>query len=546
MPESAKSRKNAWIGLLVLVVSIVWNTSVSAQEPSGLRIKPSQNLMPHFETVDGRKIFYVDGRPFTVLAVEIPWWDLAHGRYAEALQVYDYLYPAARAMGMNALKVPIKWAMVEPEKGIYDFSYIDHAKRTAEQHGLKLVLCWFGHYASSDGTIYINLTGDVFAPMDIILDEKTYPRAIDADGVAHHNAASYEHDAIVDREVAAFRAFMEHIKKVDAQTRTILMIQIENEIAVFGWDRQNRKYWRDHSPAANKLFAEKGFTDDLRYSAWRLSSNWIRRVTDAGGQVYPLPFFLNYVGGKLVDWMVGGAPGEDVATYLENCPFISFVGVNPYLPGESSVSDFRAVLNDYRVGRNIPAITETNSDNTPVAPRLAYIAIGEFGAPVFAPWALNTSTPTWYQPYVLEDGTLAHGAYALRDCYTSLTKALSQIAYFAGTDKLKVFMAHLPGQSFSGIKDVNGTKVKVGGEDNGQALIIHPEPSEFLIVGYRCHVTIYGEMFTWPALRELHIEKGSWVGDKWKKQGEPYYGIDQSERSLNLELETPQAIRVWW
>jgi hypothetical protein len=171
---------------------------------------------------------------------------------------------------------------------------------------------------------------------------------------------------------------------------------------------------------------------------------------------------------------------------------------------------------------------------------------GDVFAPIFAPWALNTSAPGWYQPYVLEDGTLAYGAYALRDCYASLSKALSQIAYFAGTEKLKVFMAHLPGQNFSSIKDVNGAKVKVGGDDNGQAIAIHPEPGEFLIVGYRCRVAIYGETFTWPALRKVNIERGSWVGEEWKKQGEPYYGIDQSEKSLNLELETPQGIRIWW
>ena len=49
----------------------------------------SQNLMPHFEEAGGRKVLYVDGRPFTVLAVEIPWWDLIHGRYKETENAYD-------------------------------------------------------------------------------------------------------------------------------------------------------------------------------------------------------------------------------------------------------------------------------------------------------------------------------------------------------------------------------------------------------------------------------------------------------------------------
>ena len=215
--------------------------------------------MPHFEEANEHKFLYVDGRPFTVLAVEIPWWDLLYGRYKETETVYDALYPAAAVIGLNTLKVPIKWSMVEPEKGVYDFSYVDHAKSMAEKHHLKLVLNWFGHYASGDGTIYGNLTGELYAPMYIVNDEKTYPRAVDGNGVVHHNAASYDYEPIIDREIAAFRAFMQHIKQVDSQSHTIVMIQVENEIAVFGVDRNNPKMWRDHSPAADKRFADNGW-----------------------------------------------------------------------------------------------------------------------------------------------------------------------------------------------------------------------------------------------------------------------------------------------
>jgi hypothetical protein len=217
--------------------------------------------------------------------------------------------------------------------------------------------------------------------MYIVSDEKTYPRAVDADGIAHHNAISYDYEPVIEREIAGFRAFMQHLKQVDSETHTILMIQVENEIAVFGSDRHNAKLWRDYSPAANHKFAGHGFSDDLKYSAWDLSYNWIRRLTDAGAAVYPLPFFHNYVGGKVADWMVGGAPGEDVATYLKNCPNLSFIGVNSYFCAEgrpdnscaresqASVEQLREPLMRYRVDRNLPAITEINSGNTPLTSR---------------------------------------------------------------------------------------------------------------------------------------------------------------------------------
>ncbi len=531
-------------------------TSVAVVDP--WQVPMSRNLMPHFEEANGRKVLYVDGLPFTVLAVEIPWWDLVYGRYKETEGVYDRLYPAAAKLGLNALKVPVKWSMVEPEKGVYDFSYVDHAKSMAEKNHLKLILNWFGHYASGDGTIYGDLSGDLYAPMYIVSDDKTYPRAIDADGVPHHNAMSYDYESILERETAAFSAFMRHIKQVDSQTRTILMIQVENEIAVFGVDRHNQKLWRDHSPAANQRFSQHGFTDDLKFSAWDLSYDWIRRITDAGAAEYPLPFFHNYVGGKIADWMVGGAPGEDVQTYLNNCPNISFIGVNSYFCAEwrpdnscaresqATVEELREPLTRYRVGRNLPAITEINSGATTITSRLAYIAVGEFGAPIFAPWALTVSYPEPNEPYILPDGTEANGAAALRDAYSSLAKALPQISYYAGTSKLKVFMSESPGQRFTQTEEIDGFKVTVNGERNGQAIVIHLSGYEFLVVGYRTSVSWKDSAFSWPQMKSVRIEKVMWSRDHWDRDGEPAYGVNQSGKVLSVDLGSPQAIRVTW
>jgi hypothetical protein len=394
--------------------------------------------------------------------------------------------------------------------------------------------------------------------MYIVSDEKTYPRAVDADGIPHHNAISYDYEPILERETAAFRAFMRHIREVDSQAHTILMIQVENEIAVFGVDRHNQKLWRDHSPASDQRFTQNRFTDDLKFSSWDLSKNWILRITDAGAAEYPIPFFHNYVGGKVADWMVGGAPGEDVQTYLDNCPNISFIGVNSYFCAEwrpdnscaresqATVEQLREPLKRYSVGRNLPAITEINSGTTPVTSRLAYIAVGEFGAPIFAPWALTVSYPESNEPYILPDGSEANGASALRDTYMSLTKALPQISYYATTEKLKVFMADSPGHRFTQTADVGGFKITVTGEHNGQAMVIHSSGHEFLAVGYRCNVSWKDPAFSWPQMKGVRVEKVVWNRDHWDKDGEPAYGVGQSNKVLSVDLSAPQALRVTW
>jgi hypothetical protein len=336
------------------------------------------------------------------------------------------------------------------------------------------------------------------------------------------------------------------------------MIQVENEIAVFGVDRHNQKLWRDHSAAASKRFSEHGFTDDLKFSAWDLSYNWIRRITDAGAAEYTIPFFHNYVGGKIADWMVGGAPGEDVQTYLDNCPKISFIGVNSYFCAEwrpdngcaresqATIEELREPLKRYSVSRNLPAITEINSGKTPVTSRLAYIALGEFGVPIFAPWALTASYPESNEPYILPDGTEANGASALRDTYSSLAKSLPQISYYATTNKLKVFMSDLPGQRFTRSEEIDGFKVTVGGEHDGQAIVIHPSGHEFLAIGFRTAVSWTDPAFSWPEIKNLRVEKVVWNRDHWERDGEPAYGINQSTKVLSVDLGSAQAVRVTW
>ena len=550
---------------LLLLVTLLVSVASAQRKPTAVpgvaaswSIPASTNLMPHIQEMKGHDLLYVDGHPFSALAVEIPWWDIVFPRYRETENAYDYLYPAAEKLGLNTLKVPVKWSMIEPEKGKYDFSYVDHARAMAEKYHLKLVLNWFGHYASGDGTVYHNFTGELFVPLYIAEDEKTYPRAVDEDGKAHHNTVSYNYEPILDREIAAFRAFMGHIKEVDSGTHTIIMIQVENEIAVFGEDRKNPKLWRDHSPAADKLFHEKGFSDDLKFSAWNMSYNWIRRITDAGAQVYPLPFFHNYVGGKVADWMVGGAPGEDVATALKNCPHLSFVGVNSYFcgqwrpdnscarPPEGSIDELREPLLRYRVGRNLPAITETNSGNSPIASRLAYLAVGEFGVPIFAPWALTVSYPEDYEPYVLPDGTLANGSPRLRDTYRSLNKALAPILYYSSTPKLKVFMSQLPGHSFSVTEDVNGFPVKVSGMDNGQMIVVHPSGNHFLLVGFRSSASFKDAAFEWPRMETVRVQRVSWEGGRFRQDGAANYSVNQSDQTLDVDLDVPQAVLVSW
>ena len=104
--------------------------------------------------MNGREVWFVDGSPFTALGAETEWNQIIYPRYKQTMRVYDYTYAAAAAMHLNMVKVPVKWSQIEPQEGVYDFSYVDHVRAMAEQYHLKITLDWFGHYGSGQGTLY--------------------------------------------------------------------------------------------------------------------------------------------------------------------------------------------------------------------------------------------------------------------------------------------------------------------------------------------------------------------------------------------------------
>ncbi|MGO8718071.1 MAG: hypothetical protein ACLQMO_02485 [Acidobacteriaceae bacterium] len=76
-------------------------------------------------------------------------------------------------------------------------------------------------------------------------------------------------------------------------------------------------------------------------------------------------------------------------------------------------------------------------------------AVGEYSAPLVAPWSLIISYPERDQPYVLPNGELANGAFARSAAYDLLNRALPAISYLGGTKHAHVFLADLPGGQFS-------------------------------------------------------------------------------------------------
>jgi hypothetical protein len=159
---------------------------------------------------------------------------------------------------------------------------------------------------------------------------------------------------------------MHHIRDFDTNDRTVILMQVENEVGLGGTDRDyspvaNRKfaeavpadvmsYLSDHKetlrPAMHEAWQRNGFkthgtwTEVLgdmgaeAFSAWAVS-RYVDGVAAAGKTEYPLPFYLNVSlmntgSARAGDWPSGGATAHVIDIWKANAPHIDFIAPDIY------------------------------------------------------------------------------------------------------------------------------------------------------------------------------------------------------------------------
>ncbi|MEJ2010216.1 MAG: beta-galactosidase, partial [Acidobacteriota bacterium] len=228
----------------------------------------------------------VNGKPFLMLGGQ------AHNSSASNPKDLEPVWRSLVAMHANTAEVPLYWELVEPQPGHFDFHLIDSIIEGARQHGLHLVLLWFGTWKNGAMT---------YTPPWIKTDPAKYFRVRNEAGqpidvISPLCAAAREADE------KAFAAVMQHIKSVDESERTVIMMQVENETGLLGTDR-------DYSPQANTeyesqvpatlmtyLEAHRGHLMPALESAWA-SKHFARsgKWQDVFGDLAPEAFSAWYV-----------------------------------------------------------------------------------------------------------------------------------------------------------------------------------------------------------------------------------------------------------
>src|SRR5438270_4889930 len=313
--------------------------------------------MPRLVKKDGRYAFFVDGQPFLILGAQI-------NNSSSWPAVLPQVWPAIEAIHANTVEAPVYWEQIEPQRDRFDFANVDDLVKQARAHHVYLVLLWFGTW--KNGRMH-------YAPEWIKTDPVQYPRVINERG-ERLDVLSANADSNLEADKKAFAALMQHLKQIDGDQHTVLMVQVENESGSLG-------SVRDFSPAAEKLFQAQ-VPDDVLRAMNRHSGTWkevfgadadetfaaysvahyINQVAVAGKAEYPLTLYVNnwlkYRPDAIpgVQYPSGGPTYNMLDVWKAAAPAIDMIGPDIYMDDSD---DYRQVLAEYHRPDNPTWVPET-------------------------------------------------------------------------------------------------------------------------------------------------------------------------------------------
>ncbi|THW06113.1 beta-galactosidase, partial [Aureobasidium pullulans] len=273
--------------------------------------------IPHLHQTANSKQLIVDGEPFLMLAGELQNSSFSSPEYMK--DVWSKLI----TMNMNTVLGSVSWEQIEPTEGAFDFTSLDQVLLDARLHNLRVVLLWFGSFKNGLST---------YAPPWVKQDSKRFPRVKLRDKNGDRTTADILTLFGTEAQKAdakAFKTLMQHLRDIDGEHATVIMVQVENEVGVLGdsRDRSDLAEERFASPLPVELhdFLAKdwsGFTDafqhnlgELRQCSLTRGLTWgdlpgnskridelfmafhyavyLEEVASAGKSVYPLPLYTN-------------------------------------------------------------------------------------------------------------------------------------------------------------------------------------------------------------------------------------------------------------
>ena len=346
----------------------------------------------------------VDGRPFLILGGE-----LANSSASSRAHMAP-IWPRLRAMGLNAVLAPVSWELIEPVEGRMDFASVDALIEDARANDLRLVLLWFGAWKNSMSS---------YAPAWVKRDTARFARVRGPDGSPMEILSSFDPDVLA-ADARAFTALMAHLRQVDGARRTILMVQVENEVGMIPTAREHgpaadaafaapvpraltdwlvahrtalatplRTLWESNGARRNgswrDVFGEGDAADEV-FTAWSYA-RYVETVAAAGKAQNRLPMYVNAAlarpGRRPGDYPSGGPLAHLFDVWRAGAPSIDLLAPDIYFPNFGEISASYAAFNPL-------FIPEAQHAGDPRIPADAWLAFGRHRAIGFSPFSIDS------------------------------------------------------------------------------------------------------------------------------------------------------------
>ncbi len=509
--------------------------------------------MPKLVAKDGRHALLVDGAPYLILGAQI-------NNSSSWPALLPEVWPALEAMHANTIEAPIYWEQFEPQPGKFDYTTVDALVTQAREHHLHLVLLWFATWKNGQ---------DHYVPEWVKQDTRKYPRVIRENGQPI-DVLSANSRANLDADRAAFVALMRHLRAVDGEQHTVLLVQVENESGNIG-------SVRDFSPMAQKQFAEEVPVELVR-ALKKQAGTWsqvfpgeadetfqayyqalyINEIAKAGKAEYPLPMYVNvwlsYPPAELperrmpvpgIQYPSGGAVLRLIDLWKLTAPAIDMIGPDIYADDSGF---YHLQLAAYGRPDNPLWIPETGSGDS--FARFFFTALGK-GAIGFSPFGVDNTG--WTFP-LAEGSKPVDGPVLHTQNYALVAPMARLVADLNFQGRLKTAVEEV-GQSSQeidfgswqatvafGFPQQDGRRPPGTKDLRGRVLVGKLGPEEFLVTGFDASVSFHlpGEL---PGQRSqiLRAEEGRYEDGVWKMIR--ILNGDQTDRGLIFRGK-PAVVRI--